>query len=412
MASAFYSFLSGLFRRSRAAGKMYLPREGAFTLPYTGESSALRVGAVYRCVRLLSESVASLPVQFMHRRGEVFVPDMAGRLHYLLNVQPDAACSAFDFWRGVVQHVLLDGNAYIVPVCDGSGEISRLVLCSRRSVHHDTVLDTYTVDDTWNLLRGVFDEQEVIHIKGPAFNDPKHGCGVLEYARLTAATAAAGDRETHKRFAKGGNVRGILSNDRSSGGSFGMYKTAELDKAAASMDERLSAGENILGVPGDSRFQQLTMSSSDMQFLESRKFTVVEICRFFGVHPSFVYGDTAGSNYKSVEQANVAFLSHTLNPLLRSIESELLRKLVPAGRAHRHRVQFDRRGLYACDLDSRVRYQTQTLAAGIYTINDWRREENKEPVAGGDTVLVSANLRGIAELGTPAPSEQNQASDI
>ena len=90
----------------------------------------------------------------------------------------------------------------------------------------------------------------------------------------------------------------------------------------------------------------------------------------------------------------------------RTFESELQRKLFLPSQYGKRRIQFDRRGLYACDLDSRVKYQTATIAAGLYTVNEWRREENKPPVEGGDKVLVSANLKGIEELtAQPAPEE-------
>lgn len=135
-----------------------------------------------------------------------------------------------------------------------------------------------------------------------------------------------------------------------------------------------------------------------------------EICRFFGVHPSFVFDDTS-NNYKSAEMANVAFLSNTLNPLLRKIECELLRKLVAPSRYGKRTVQFDRRGLYACDLESRIKYQAQTIAAGLYTVNEWRKEENKAPVEGGDKPLVSANLKGIDEPARPITQEPKPKED-
>ena len=131
-----------------------------------------------------------------------------------------------------------------------------------------------------------------------------------------------------------------------------------------------------------------------MQFLETRKFTVREICRFFNVPPQLVYDATA-ENYKSAELANVAFLSNSLNPILRRIENELQRKLIAPALCHKRKIQFDRRGLYACDLVSKAKYQVETIAAGIYTVNEWRREENKPPIEGGDTVLISANLRRL-----------------
>ena len=83
-------------------------------------------------------------------------------------------------------------------------------------------------------------------------------------------------------------------------------------------------------------------------------------------------------------------------PLLRNIENEMLRKLIAPTLCCKRKFEFDRRGLYASDLDSKVKYQAATIAAGIYTVNDWRKVENRPPIEGGDKVLVSANLRDIA----------------
>lgn len=381
------------------------PRTGGTWWPaYTGQT-ALCVATVYRCVKLLSESVANLNVQYMRQKGGIFVEDSESRLAYLLNVQPDFATNAFDFWVQVVQNVLLDGNAYIVPVYSPvTMDFDRLALCGRGTVSHDTVNDVYNICDTVNGIFGQYTEDEVIHIKNLTGYDSKHGISVLTYARLTLDIAAVGDAETYNRFQNGGNVRGIVSNDTSVRG-FGEYQDKELEKTAESIDGRFQNGERIVSLPGQVEFKQISLSSTDMQFLESRKFTVRDICRFFGVHPSFVFDDTS-NNYKSAEMANVAFLSNTLNPLLRKIENELQRKLFSAGQYGKRKVQFDRRGLYACDLESRVKYQADTIAAGIYTVNEWRREENKPAVDGGDTVLVSANLKGIKELtAAPAPAK-------
>ena len=342
--------------------------------------------------------MANLPLEYLERNGDgIFETGRNRAMDYLLSVQPEPHYNAFDFWTAAVQQVLLRGNAYIIPIYKTSLAVpDRLALCGIGTVTHDTTNDTYTVSDTINGISGTYREDEVIHLKGLTI-DGKTGVSVIEFARLTLVIAQAGDSETLTRFVNGGNVRGIISNDRSVRG-FGEYQDEQLSATAENIDDRFQAGERIVSLPGQVDFKQISLTSADMQFLESRKFTVREICRFFGVHPSFVFDDTS-NNYKSAEMANVAFLSNTLNPMLRRIETELLRKLVAPGLAHKRRFAFDRRGLYACDLDSRVRYQTQTIAAGIYTVNEWRRAENKAPVDGGDKVLVSANLRGIDEVG-------------
>ena len=381
------------------------PRQGGTLWPFYSGNTALCVATVFRCVKLLSESVAALPVQVMRRKGGIFVDDIDSRLSFLMNVQPDEYMSAFDMWAQAVQQVLLEGNAYIVPeYSSATMDFHRLVLCAKGTVALDTVGGIYHVNDYVNGISGEFREDEIIHLKGMTLADQRIGLSVLDFARLTMDIARVGDSETYDRFKNGGNVRGLVGNDTSVRG-FGEYQDKELAKTAEDLDSQFHLGKHIVSLPGQVDFKQLSLSSTDLQFLESRKFTVREICRFFGVPPSFVFDDTS-NNYKSAEMANVAFLSNTLEPLLRSIESELQRKLFLPSQYGRKRIQFDRRGLYACDLDSRVKYQTATIAAGLYTVNEWRQEENKPAVEGGDKVLVSANLKGIEELtAQPAPEE-------
>lgn len=376
-----------------------------FPLFVYGDSTAMCVATVFRCVKLLSESVANLPLRYVKHRDGVFVDAGDRRLDYLLNVQPDVSVNAFDFRRQLVTELLLEGNAYIVPVYNiASFKLDRLALCARGTVSHDTLNDTYTVYDTENGIYGTFEESEIIHIKGLTLRNSKRGVSVLTYARLTASIAATADKETQKRFANGGTVKGLVSNDRSLRG-YGEYQDTELQKTAADLNRRYNIeGENIVASPGQTGFTQISMSSVDMQFLESRKFTVIEICRFFSVPPTFVYADTS-NNYKTVEQADVDFLSHTLNPLLRNIEIELRRKLIAPQLAHKYKFEFDRRELFACDLNGMMNYGTKLLQLGT-TINEVRQMNGLPAVGGGDAVMVSANLRGIDEIGAkPVPAQ-------
>lgn len=399
-----------IFRRESHKNESQAPSEartGATPLFVYGGQSALSVATVFRCVKLLSESVANLPIQYLKRKDGVFADVEDRRLDYLLNVQPDYALNAFDFWRQVVQELLLDGNAYIVPVYNNvSMALDRLALCGRGTVCHDTINDIYSVNDAENGIYGTFEEDRIIHIKGFTLRSSKRGVSVLTHARLTMGIANTGDQETLNRFANGGNVRGIVSNDTSVRG-FGAIQDKEVQRTAEYLDGLFQSGERIVGLPGQVDFKQISLSSTDMQFLESRKFTVIEICRFFSVPPTFVYADTS-NNYKTVEQADVDFLSHTLNPLLRNIETELRRKLIAPQLCHKYKFQFDRRELFACDLNGMMNYGTKLLQLGT-TVNEVRRMNNLAPVDGADTVMVSANLRGINEIG--AKTEQ-QASEI
>ena len=391
----FWSFIKEYFRReTKKVGEATgAARTGATPLFVYGAQTAMSIATVFRCVKLLSESVANLPVQYVKRKEGVFVDAGDSRIDYLLNVQPDYTINAFDFWRQVVQELLLDGNAYIVPIYNiASMKLDRLALCGRGTVSHDAINDRYEVYDAEHAIYGTFNENEIIHIKGLTLRDSKKGVSVLRYARHTMGIAVTGDQETQNRFANGGNVRGIVSNDRSLKG-FGEYQDEQLKKTAENIDNRFQNGERIVSLPGQVDFKQISLSSTDMQFLES--------CRFFSVPPTFVYADTS-NNYKTVEQADVDFLSHTLNPLLRNIETELRRKLIAPSLCHKYKFKFDRRELFACDLNGMMNYGTKLLQIGT-TVNEVRRMNNLTPVDGGDTVMVSANLRGINEIGAQVP---------
>ncbi len=369
------------------------PRTGGGVAVFSpwGGGDAMAVAAVYRCVTLLSESVAGLRLQYMSRKDGRYQEDTASVFHYLLTVQPQPEMSAADFWTMAVRMMLLEGNAYIYPRYV-LGELTDLVLCRPYTVTHDPLNSLYHISDAYNGVFGTFGEKDIVHLYLHS-SDGRRGESILTHARRAADIAEAGDCETENRFTNGGSVRGIISNDKTTTG-FGEYQDKELEKTAESVDSRFSRGERIVSLPGQVDFKQISLSSTDMQFLESRKFTVREICRFFGVHPSFVFDDS-NSNYKSAEMANVAFLSNTLDPILKRIECELTRKLIPRAMCCQRKFLFDRRGVYSMDLRSLADYQKKTIESGIYTVNDWRRMENQPAVDGGDTVYLSTNLAAL-----------------
>lgn len=371
---------------------------------------AMCIATVYRCVKLLSESVAQLPVKYLVRRGGVFKESEGDRLQMLLTIEPAPDTNAFDFWAQAIQNILLDGNAYIVQVSDYGTDITRMVLCGRNTVSYDETTGIYTVSDYEHGLYGSYSEREVIHLKGLSVGRGHRGESVLGYARATLETARAGREEIYKRITSGGKVHGIITNARSVGG-YGELQDAELAKAAKSIDIQLQE-QNIVGLPGPADFRQVSLSSADLQLIESQRLTVREICRFFGVHPSFVFDDTS-NNYKSAEMANAAFLSNTLNPILCKIENELRRKLIPEHLWSERKFEFDRSSLLTCNLESKASYYGKMLAAGVFSPNDIRRKENMAPVADGDRVFVSANLRGVDEpAGNVAAASDKEPKEI
>lgn len=412
-----FQSIARLFRREGTTETaVATPRTGGVRFYMPGENSAMSIATVYRCVKLISDSVACLNFQYMRLKDGRYQEDLNSTLHYLLTVQPQPEMSAYNFWSLAVQQMLLEGNAYIYPRYV-NGELTDLVLCRSGSVSQDTLNMTYTISDAYNGVYGTFGEKDIIHLYLHS-TDGRKGESVISNARRTLDIASTGDGETLNRFANGGNVRGIVTNDKSVTG-IGEYADEQLDRLASNTDDLFQNGERIVSLPGQVDFKQISLTSTDMQFLESRKFTVRDICRFFGVQPSFAFDDTS-NNYKSAETANVSFLSTTLNPILRRIENEMNRKLIPRQLCCKRIFRFDRRGIYSLDLDSKASYQMKTIQNGTFTINDWRRMENQPTVEGGDTVYISTNLAplgsakisgGAAESPSAEKSQKIESSE-
>ena len=365
----------------------------------------MRIATVYSCMKLLSDSVASLPLEVSRRRGGIYVPEDT-RLAWLLGVQPNEDMSAFDFWSQAVQYTALLGNAYIVPVRSHSGgEIERFLLPHPACVAYDSIHGTYYVNDTQSGYCDTLLNPDIIHIRNTSF-DGLEGIGLIAWARQTLSITATGDEETRQRFATGGNVRGMVTNEPSPMDGFGEYADKQLDMLASQTDLFFRSGRRIIAMPGGSKLDIFSATSADMQFLETRKFSVLEICRFFRVPPSFIFADTSG-NYKSAENAVLDLRQNAINPLLRRIENELTRKLLGESDFRRRRIQFDRSALSACDTDAQMKYASSRIQCGINTINEARLSHNKPAVADGDMVLVSANLKTIRQLKEETSSNNN-----
>lgn len=129
---------------------------------------------------------------------------------------------------------------------------------------------------------------------------------------------ATADKETLSVFATGGRLKGLVSNDNSLAKGFGELQDGQLKTAASLIEEAIKSGNDIISVPGDAKFSTMSISQKDMELLESKKFGVLEICRFFGVHPDKVFAGQS-ANYKASEMSQVSFLTDTLAPTLRQI---------------------------------------------------------------------------------------------
>lgn len=372
---------------------------------------AMKIAAVFRAVNIISSGLATLKIEYKRKdraKGYFKIDNgkAGSKLNYLLSVRPNSRLNAYEFKKNLVSQILLQGNAYVLPVKNLLNEVEALYLLTPGSVAHDIYSNTYQIADPVNMISTVVSADEILHFKNVSSDGGYTGLSTVSYAALTLGIAATSDNETLKRFATGGRFKAILKNNTSTKG-WGEYQDEQLKAHGEDLQEAISRGDDILAVKGDVEVSPLSMSSADMQFLESRKFTIREIARFFNVPPSKLMDDT-NSNYKTAELSNVDFYSEALKPLVEAIISEFSAKLLNEWNFQEYKFRFDLSSIYTLDLDSKAKWDKSRLENGVASVNDLRRESDIEPIEKGDDVYLSVNFAplGSAKLsGEVAKSE-------
>ena len=386
---------------------------GAAPVNVNSPTRAMKIAAVYRAVAILSDTIAKMPLCYKRKNAATghYVNEEKSQLYWLLKEEPNAQLTPFVFMQNLVQEVLLYGNAYVFPRMSG-GECQELVLLDPNTVMYDVVNDKYTVADLMSGVSGTFSSAEILHFKGRSLDGGHTGVSVIRYAATTLGIAATGDKETGERFASGGKMKAIYQQKESGerGFSSGKYQDTEMRDAAEDIDRRLHSSAAVVYVPGDGTLTPYSMSSTDLQLLDNRKFTVTEIARFFGV-PRAKIMDDSSLNYKSAELVNADLYGDGLSPIMAMIEQEFKKKMIPRGVRMSYKIAFDVRPLYAADPKTKAEHEARELANGVKTVNDLRREDDLPPVKGGDKVVISANLVPLETLGQYQPKKEGKKEE-
>lgn len=383
--------ISNIFRRKqhiRSVGT--LRQEGGRVVYYPSSPIfAEKVAAVYSCEKLIAESIAKIPLELKRYNGvgRYYVRDVKNPLYDVLATRPNARMTAYDLLRGTVMNMLNYGNAYLFPVRDAVGNVVELYLLE--GVAYDRYSNTYTVNDNTNGIYGVYTADHIIHLRNLG-SDAYLGESTIGIAARTIGISTDADNELSRLFSSGSRYRGILTGNPSVMG-VGAAQRNQLSEVRDKLTADLANGETIVYIPGDMRFSTLSMTPTDVQLLDNKKFTVKEIGRFFRVPPSMLYED-GGSTYSNAEMDSVLFLNGALSPLLRQIELELSAKLIGDEERGYYRIQFDREALYTTDLTTKANYMKATIESGVRTVNEWRKAEGFPALVGGDEAVVSANL--------------------
>lgn len=356
-------------------------------------TEAMKIAAVYSCVEILASTVAKLPLEYKRwnsARG-VFVDYRENPLFAVLALRPSKWHTAYEFWYTVVAQMKLHGNAYAY-IRRGGRDVEELVLLAPYTCTYDEMLDVYYVNDVIHGVAGTFTPEAILHFSNGSITGSRLGQSTIAYAAGTLGIQATADRETQSRFASGGKIKALFTNDTSVKG-FGSYTTGALEDEAKNIQTKLRSGDDIVAVQGDGKIHPLSMTSTDMEILGNKKFGIREICRAFRVPPSKIYDDYNHA-YNAGETENVGFLTDSIDAILTKIEQEVTVKLLGDSPIvlSNYMALFDREKMFTVNTITKADYYTKMIATGAWSVNDIRAKENMPAVEGGDVALITCNV--------------------
>jgi HK97 family phage portal protein len=374
------------------------------------DNAALGLSAVWACVNLLAGTIASLPLMVYRVTGEGDRRVERGHaLYRLLHDSPNFDQTAVDFWEFMAASLELWGNAYARIVRE-AGRVVGLVpirpdWVQVRRLSDGSIEYGWTEDGrTWRLR-----DPEVLHIRGFG-GSPLGGMSTLHFGRNTFGLARATDKAAGATFRNGLRPSGALT--------FKEFLTpANREIAESKLADRYLGATNAgrpMILEGGTTWQPFTINPEDAQMLESRRYSVEEVCRFFGVPPHMVgHTEKTTSWGTGLEQQTLAFQKFTLRRRLKRIEQALMKQLLtPAEMARGVVIEFNLEGLLRGDSAARASFYQSGLSNGWLTINEVRALENRPPVAGGDVPrMQSQNVPITQAPGVPMIPEGGADDD-
>ena len=414
--------LSGLFRtrdtpRNATSGNAYSFFMGTSAAGKSvNERSAMQMTAVYACVRILSESIAGLPLH-MYRYEDDGSKTKAVEhpLYHLLHDEPNPEMTSFIFRETLMSHLLLWGNAYAQIIRNGKGEVVGLypLMPDRVRVdrdEHGQLYYEYSVssdDPPTNKVGTVrLRPEDVLHVQGISF-DGLVGYSPIAMAKNAIGLGIAAEEYGSKFYANGAAPSGVLEHpgtlkdpskvrdswNKAFGGSSNSHKVAVLEEGM--------------------KYTPISINPSEAQFLETRNFQISEIARIYRV-PAHMIGQLDKATFSNIEQQSLEFVVYTLRPWITRLEQAMVRRLLSEEEKKDYFIKFNVDGLLRGDYQSRMNGYATARQNGWMSANDIRELENLDRIPaelGGDLYLINGNMTKLEDAGIFADSAQKEEED-
>jgi HK97 family phage portal protein len=364
------------------------------------KEKAMELSTVFACVRLLSETVGTLPCILYRResdQGKAPMPEHP--LYFLLHDSPNADFTAVEYFERMTADLCLWGNHFSEISRGVGGGIVALTGLDPALVNVGRTVTggiLYLYADPYRGWREI-PEENMLHVRGFAkTNDDLLGLSPISCARVSLDIAASSDGVAANTYKNGMRPTGVVSTDR----TLTPEQREEERKWISKMAGGIKNAGGLLVFEAGYKYQQLSMNPVDAQMLENRAFNVEDICRWFRVPPFMVGHTEKNTSWGSgLEQQGQAFATYTLRPYLARIESAIEKKLISPAERTKLVVEFNLDGLLRADSAGRAAHYATALQNGWMNRNDARAKENMGKIPGGDVYTVQSNLLPLDKIG-------------
>lgn len=375
------------------------------------ERTAMQMTAVYSCVRILSETLASLPLHIYESSETNSRKATKHPLYKLLHDEPNPEMTSFIFRETLMTHLLLWGNAYAQIIRNGKGEVLALypLMPDRMRVDRDEYGQLYyeymLSDSDANAKESGavrLSTQDILHIPGLGF-DGLVGYSPIAMAKNAIGMAIATEEYGAAFFANGATPSGILTHP-------GVIKNPEAMRESWSKGFGGRNSHKVAILEEGMNYTPISIAPNEAQFLETRKFQLNEIARIFRVPPHMV-GDLEKSSFSNIEQQSLEFVKYTLDPWVSRFEQAMTRRLLTDDEKKKYYIKFNVDGLMRGDYQSRMNGYATARQNGWMSANDIRALENLDLISdeeGGNLYLINGNMLPLKNAGAFAKQEKKE----
>lgn len=360
--------------------------------------TAIKVPVVYACVRVIAETIASLPLGVYERESAGTSKAENHMLYSVLHDEPNAEMTSFQWRESMLANLLLWGNSYSQVLRNGRGKVTALypLLASQMRVERSDTTGKLVYEYTTTKGQTIkLRPEDVLHIPGLGF-DGLIGYSPIALEKNAVGLAIATEEYGSKVFANGATPSGVLTHPNT---------VKDIKRVRDSWNAAYGGSSNagkVAILEEGMTFSRISMPNNEAQFLETRQYQTEEICRIFRVPPHMI-GDLSHATFSNIEHQSIDFAVHTIRPWCVRIEQAMNRVLFSDREKSRYFVQFNLDGLMRGDYKSRMEGYSIGRQNGWLSANDIRALENMNPIPaeeGGDEYLVNGNMISIKAAGS------------